>query len=72
MIKGMFRGTAERNALAELRTSSQFRFCIDKIRKAQAEAMADLVYSSPQDLPAKQGFARALTELVNELTNSGE
>jgi hypothetical protein len=72
MIKGMFRATADQQVLAELRTSSQFRFCIDKIRKAQVDAMADLMYATPQDLPAKQGYARALTELVNELTNSGE
>lgn len=71
MIKGMFRATADQQVLAELRASSQFRFCVDKIRKAQAEAVADLMYASPQDLPTKTGYARALTELLNEF-NPGE
>ena len=72
MIKGMFRAVGDQKILDELKASSQFRHCVDKIRQAQASAMADLMYASPQDLPAKQGFARALTELVNELTRTGD
>lgn len=72
MIKGMFRATEDQRILGELRASSQFRYCVDKIRQAQAKAVSELMYASPQDLPAKQGYVRALTELVEELTRTGD
>jgi hypothetical protein len=72
MIKGLFRAVEDKRILDELRASSQFRFCIDKIRQAQAKATEELMYASPQDLPSKQGYLRALTELVNELTRTGD
>lgn len=72
MIKGMFKAAGDLKILGELRTSSQFRHCVDKIRTAQAKAVSELMYASPQDLPAKQGYVRALTELVEELTRTGD
>lgn len=71
MIKGMFKATEDHKVLRELQGTSQFRFCVDKIRQAQAKAVSELVYASTQDLPAKQGYVRALTELVDELTRTG-
>lgn len=71
MIRGMFRGDEEARLLAELRASSHFRKYVDMLRSIEAKATADLMYATPQDLPAKQGYARAIAELLVELTKTG-
>jgi hypothetical protein len=71
MIRGMFRSAEDSQLLAELRASSQFRKYVDKLRSIEVKATADLMYATPQDLPAKQGYARAIAELVSELTKTG-
>ncbi len=71
MIRGMFRATADQQVLAELRSSSQFRKYVDKLRTAHTKALADVLYSTPQDLPVKQGYLRCLSELLEELEPTG-
>lgn len=72
MIRGMFRAVEDQQLLAELRSSSHFRKYVDKLRSIEAKATADLMYATPQDLPAKQGYARAIAELLVELNKTGD
>jgi hypothetical protein len=72
MIRGMFRAVEDQQLLAELRASSHFRKYVDKLRSIEAKATADLMYATPQDLPSRQGYARAIAELLSELTKTGD
>lgn len=69
MIRGAWRGKAEQADLSELRNVGAFRRLIDKLRSLEVKATSELIYASPQDVQLRQGYARALSELINELTS---
>lgn len=68
MIKGLFRATADRNRVAALNGSPEFRFYVDKLRSALAKAEEDVRYCAPKDLPDRRAYARCLHELIEETT----
>lgn len=66
MIKGLFKLDADRKVVAGLLGSRDFQFYVDKLRKAHAQAVRDLMYCTPQDLPDRRAYARCLEELITE------
>jgi hypothetical protein len=68
MIKGLFKLTADRNRMAALAGSPEFRFYVDKLRHALAKADEDVRYCTVRDLPDRRAYARCLHELIEEST----
>lgn len=68
MLKGMFRSVEDSQVLADLKSVPAFRAYVDKLRQAHIDATADMMYADSSQLQAKQGYARCLHELIQELS----
>lgn len=66
MIRGLFKLDADRKVVAGLLSSRDFQFYVEKLRKAHAAALRDVYVCTPQDLPDRRGYARCLSELIDE------
>ena len=68
MIKGLFKAAQDFKTLRELQNSPAFPRCMEKLRTVHGKAMEALLTGPPDRVHDARGYARALDELLNELS----